>query len=144
MPIDVDTSLLPLTIHTFSGEVVLEDLQHYLATLEGLLVAGNCFASIADFEQMRRMDRSLVKIHADWMKQHREVIKRQWLGVALVFRSPMVRFLLSSLLLLSNFPMPYKTAEVVDQAFPYAARWIEGSGQRLPAAALARVAAAAR
>jgi hypothetical protein len=132
VPIRNFTAHPPVTLHVFSGRVELVDLQEYLASLDLMFESGHRIASVAEFTADCSVDRTLVPVHAEWFRQRERLIAEHWLGVAVVLRAPMLRFLMSSLMLLTRLPMRYRLVEETHRAVPWVVHWIETSGQRPP------------
>jgi hypothetical protein len=128
MPITINRDAFPLTVNRFEGVITPAELAAYLGELDALFAAGHTIASVVVTAQIVRPDRAMVRQHAEWFKARREILARQWLGISLVITSPVLRFLFSSLLLLSPLPMPYVVEESAERARAWAEEKLRAAG----------------
>lgn len=134
MPISVNKSAFPLTVHPMEGLITAPELEAYLKELDKLLAAKKPFVTIVPVGQISRsIDRRLVKLHAEWFEKNRSAVERYWLGLVLFFRNSLLaRFLFSSMLLLVKLPLPYLTTSDSEEAISWAKEALQKNGLSLP------------
>jgi hypothetical protein len=78
------------------------------------------FVVLIDSSVMPALTGSQIQMQGLWMKQHEALIRRRCLGVAFVFKSPLSRFVLSSILLFSPMQAPYQVYATPAEAIAWA------------------------
>jgi hypothetical protein len=137
MPLHINPAAAPLYIVTASGDIPLVEMERYLEALDQIFATGNQMAMVAIAEKMGKIDRRILKTHADWFQKHTRMLQQQWLGLAFYIGSPVIRFFLSSFLLLGSFPMPYTTTSDFEAAVVWAVDILRKHGLK-PSAPITR------
>ncbi len=105
----VDTSRFPLVFVTFTGNKATDDnFQHYLQDLSAIYdrksALGIVFdASSADLPAFRYQ-----RMQADWLAEHRDLIRTYCRGTAYVIPNPLLRPILKSIFALQGQPAPFQ------------------------------------
>ncbi len=104
----IDDSRFPLVVVTGRGEISFADFQQYLVDIERIIKRGRQ-AHVLDFRQAQVPSAEIRRGKAEWFKANRELMQRNVAGTAVVFESPLFRFMLSSIMLLVPIPVPFAT-----------------------------------
>lgn len=120
MPITIDTTSFPILVYTYQGELTLPDTEQYLKKTEEILQEGKPFVSIMRTEKVKRPERRVVQLQAQWFKHNAGQYTNTWLGTVFVFDSALPRFILTSVLLLGNLPIPYTTQSTFEEGLFWA------------------------
>jgi hypothetical protein len=110
MPIQIDQTSFPIIVCTYQHEITYTETEDYLKRLGDLLQTNSPFVSLMRTEKLKRPERNIVQLQAEWFKQNTKRCESAWLGNAFIFDSALPRFILTSVLLLGGgMPMPYTT-----------------------------------
>src|SRR5262245_38420276 len=104
MPHVFDTSDPPLVHAVFRRAISADETRDYIDKLGDLLRRGVRFGVLLDATEVRVADRGSLLLFRDFYKQHREACQRQWVGLAMILGSPVLRFMLTSLLIMVPLP----------------------------------------
>jgi hypothetical protein len=122
MAIRVDLSAWPFINCSVVDSVTIDEMREYLSTLDQIVARGEKFAMLFNVvNKLSIPDRGIVRMQADWFKRNATAARDRWVGLALVFSAPVLRFLMTSLLLVTKLPMPYTLVESAADG----ARWLE-------------------
>ena len=120
MPVRIETKAPTFFIQRLEGNLHAGDMQTLFQDMDKIMAAGQKIGVIVDTERIGKVDTEVVKLAAQWFKQGGKLIGRLWVGYGMVIPSASTRFLLTSLLLITRMPMPYKVFDTYEQA----ARWL--------------------
>jgi hypothetical protein len=132
MPIVVDRTSWPLVFVTAHGSVTSADMSAYLGVVEELVGSGEHFAMHCVIESDIKADRAVVREMATWFKKNAARCAK-WIGLALILKTVVARFLLSSMLLIARLPMPYEVVNSPDAGLRWLARRFRDAKLPLPA-----------
>jgi hypothetical protein len=119
--ISFDDSLWPLLTVSFVGSNSLQDLDAYLATLEGYLHRGERYAVIFDTLRLTTAPSlELRQRQIDWNRKNTPLLRQRSLGTAFVITSPFIRLGLSIMYQVSPPPTPYTVVGELEAA----RRWV--------------------
>lgn len=111
----IDVTSWPVITMTAAGLNTPEQVECRIRQLDELLDLGERFALVIDVRDAKAgggRDRRLT----EWMEARDDVIRRDCACVALVFKSTVVRFMISGVLLVMTRPQPYRVFEAPDEA----------------------------
>ncbi|HEX6839286.1 MAG TPA: STAS/SEC14 domain-containing protein [Polyangia bacterium] len=120
----IDESRYPLVVVTAQGEIPLDDFQQYLVDIERVIRRGRQ-AHVLDFREARVPSAEVRRGKAEWFKQHERLMKEHVAGTAVVFHSPLFRFMLSSIMLIVPIPVPFSTHGVLEEGVAWAERQLD-------------------
>lgn len=119
--IQIDESHSPLVLLRVGNRVSLPDMERYLRGLEDLFARRKPFAAIVLVRDRGELDRKVLGLHGDWTKRNVALLEEYWVGVAFVFPSATLRFLLSAILLAAPSATPHEVFDRPDTAL----RWCD-------------------
>jgi hypothetical protein len=111
MPYTFDASQLPRVRVVFHGDIRLADMAGYERELGLLLGRDQDFGMLLRVRDAGAIEPRVVPTHAAFLDRNRARCAKRWLGLALVFESAAARFLMTSMLLLTKLPMPYRICD---------------------------------
>jgi hypothetical protein len=120
--ITFDDSLWPLLVVRFSGMPTNQQFEEYMARRGSYLARNQKHALIYDTVRFSVLTSEQRQRQIDWLKEHKELMRKLSLGSALIITSPVVRLLLSGILHFSQAATPYHAA----RSLPDAANWCAG------------------
>jgi hypothetical protein len=130
VPIEIDLRSLPLVIHRVSGDVSRDDVTAYIRHHDQMLGKEERVGVMLIVPKGSQIDRSMVEMHAVWMRERRGTLGAQWIGLALVLEAAAARFMLTSFLLMSRMPIPYRVCDSYGEGARFLAdRFLE---ERIP------------
>jgi hypothetical protein len=132
VPIKMDLRSLPLVIHRVEGDVTREDVIGYIRHHDHMLGQGERVGVMLIVPKGSQIDRSMVEMHAAWMRERRGTLGERWVGLALVLEAAAARFMLSSFLLMSRMPIPYRVCNSYGEAARFLAERFLTEGIPLP------------
>jgi hypothetical protein len=132
MPIVVDRTSWPLVFVGAHGAVTPDDMHDYLVVLQEMVSIGDHFAMHFVCENDIKIDRAVVREMATWFKSNAASCAR-WVGLSLVMKTAVARFLLSSMLLVARLPMPYEVVHDDDEGLRWLARKFRDAKATVPA-----------
>jgi hypothetical protein len=115
----IDESRFPVVIVTVRGEIPMDDFAAYLTDIERVIRRGRQ-AHVLDFRAAQVPSAEVRRKKADWFKQHRQLMKDNVAGTAVVFLSPLFRFMLSSIMLVVPIPVPFATHGTLEEGEAWA------------------------
>lgn len=62
---------------------------------------------------------------AAWFKQHERLMKENVAGTAVVFHSPLFRFMLTSIMLIVPIPVPFSTRGLLEEGVAWAEKQLD-------------------
>ena len=131
--ITVDDSHWPLLVARIVGPPSLQEQQAYFAQVLGHLRREERCVGILDTRRMQMTTPEHRKRLAEFTREHHALIRTQLLGCGILITSPMLRLATSVVLHISPLPVPYFITATLPEAAKWAARCLEGVGQRLAA-----------
>lgn len=115
----VDDSSWPLVYITLSGSPDEAQFNGVMAGLDRIIARAEVHGVIFDARTAESPPRHFRQRQTDWIKQHQAELARFSRGIAFVFQSPVMRFVLSSLLLVQSLPMPYCVCATPEEALAW-------------------------
>lgn len=132
VPISIDLSASPLVIHRALGDVTREDVAAYIRHHDHVLAQGERVGVMLIVPKGSKIDRSMVEMHAAWMRERRGTLGERWVGLALVLEAVAARFMLTSFLLVSRMPIPYRVCDSYGEGALFLAERFLAEGIPLP------------
>ena len=120
--IDVDDRHWPLVIYRFNGVVTMSELEAYLKRQDEMLSRRELTMALVLTDKVKMWDTPVLKRQAEWVKEHRDILRRYSLGVALVIQSPLVRGMLRAILWMQPMPQPHAVCSTSAEAL----EWLRG------------------
>jgi hypothetical protein len=120
----IDESRFPLVVVTGHGEIPFEDFQQYLVDIEKIIRRGRQ-AHVLDFRDAQVPSAEVRRGKAEWFKKHKQLMVDNVAGTAVVFHSPLFRFMLSSIMLIVPIPVPFSTHGVLEDGIAWSQRQLE-------------------
>ncbi len=114
--IDVDVRGWPTVVVTFVGDASPADFEGYLAALDRLLERGEPYALILDASTQLNTPRAQRERQALWLKVNHDRIERLSRGTAFVLTSPVMRMVLSAILVLQRLPTRHEVFPTLSAA----------------------------
>ncbi|MEI8255725.1 MAG: STAS/SEC14 domain-containing protein [Deltaproteobacteria bacterium] len=116
----VDVSDWPLIVLTAAGANTSEQIECRIRQLDAHFGRNEPFALVIDARNLARGQRD--GRLTGWLDEKSDVLGRNCAGVALVVKGTLVRFIISSFLVMMKRPVEYKVFESADDA----RRWARG------------------
>lgn len=116
----IDERRFPVVVVTGRGEISFADVQQYLVDIERVIARGRQ-AHVLDFRQAQVPSSQIRRGKAEWFKANKQLMQDNVAGTAVVFQSPVFRFMLSSIALLVPIPVPFSTHASLDDGVAWAA-----------------------
>jgi hypothetical protein len=132
MPAEWNNEYLPVGVYWLYGEITADDIRSYLGEMANRFSRGELRATIVVVDELQKPDRRLLKEFSTFMNEKRELLGRCSLGSATVLRSPLIRFLISSLMLVAPFPMPNRAFDRYSDAVAWITQQLAQGGVALP------------
>ncbi|HEX2570986.1 MAG TPA: hypothetical protein VH877_15610 [Polyangia bacterium] len=120
MPVRIETKAPTFLIQKIEGDLHASDMQSLIQAMDQHLSSGQRLGLIIDTTGIGKVDTEVLKLSAQWFKRAGKSMGQLWIGYGMVIPAASTRFLLSSLLLVTRLPMPYKVFDTYDLA----ARWL--------------------
>jgi hypothetical protein len=117
--IRVDDTHWPLVLSSFLGTPTSDEVDAWLIQMSAVYARDGRFVLLADIAPARP-DLGHVQRIGAWSKKHRDLTRAKCAGVAVVLRSPALRFVISAFYLVVTLPCPM----VVFDDEPPAAVWL--------------------
>lgn len=113
----VDTSRFPLIVVTFTGAKARdENFQQYLKDLSAIYDRKSPLGIIFDAGSADLPAFRYQRMQADWLAEHRELIRTYCRGTAYVIPNPLLRPILKSIFSLQGQPAPFRVVPDVETA----------------------------
>ncbi len=110
MPIAIDESGWPLTLHRAEGDISVVEMEAYLDRVTAFVGRGEPFATLMESRAHIRAERRVGELQLAWLDSHREAAGRLWLGLALVVPTRSRRLILGAALKVVKLPMPHSVS----------------------------------
>jgi hypothetical protein len=120
----IDDGRFPLVLITAHGDISFDDFQQYLVDIERVIRRGRQ-AHVLDFRDAKVPSSEVRRGKAAWFKQHKKLMESNVAGTAVVFHSPLFRFMLSSIMLLVPIPVPFSTHGVLEDGVAWSERQLD-------------------
>jgi len=120
----IDDSRFPLVVVTARGEIPFDEFQQYLVDIERIIRRGRQ-AHVLDFREAKVPSSEVRRGKAEWFKKHRELMAENVAGTAVVFTSPLFRFMLSSIMLIVPIPVPFSTHGQLEDGLAWSTRQLD-------------------
>ncbi len=124
---EIDDSRFPLVVVRFVGLLTDEDFRAYLERAEAVRSRGPN-AAILDATHAGYLPARQRRMQAEWMKRHREMLRRNSLGSAFVVPSPLIRGVLTAILWIADMPGPHVVVETYAEAEEWVRAKLDAAG----------------
>lgn len=112
---------MPLAWVDFLASPTDEDFDAYITFLDEVLALRTPHVTVVRFAPgSGRLSAAQVRRSSQWIKDNAEVIPQCCSGLAMVFESAALRFMLTSFLLMTKIPTAYKVCANDDEALRWA------------------------
>jgi hypothetical protein len=115
----IDESRFPLVVVTAHGHIPLDDFNQYLIDIERVIRRGKQ-AHVLDFREAQVPGPEVRRGKAEWFKKHKKLMQDNVAGTAVVFHSPLFRFMLTSIMLIVPIPVPFSTYGQLEEGVAWA------------------------
>jgi len=123
-----------LMVAQFVGVPSDERIQEYLDWMTRALWTSRGTAVILDASQSSLSHPSFIRRQANWMKQQRQLIIEKSYGTSLVLDGALLRFTLSSILLIAPSPVPMLVHSRFVESLDWAQNVLKQRGHSMPPA----------
>jgi len=120
----IDDSRFPLVVVTARGEIPFDDFQQYLIDIERVIRRGRQ-AHVLDFREANVPSAEVRRAKAEWFKKNKKLMEQNVAGTAVVFLSPLFRFMLSSIMLIVPIPVPFSTHKELEDGIAWSQRQLD-------------------
>ena len=124
--IEVDERAWPLVVFKFRGRTTMEELEGYLARQDAMLARQQTMVSLVLAEEAKLWDTPVMRRQADWIKAHKDELRRLSLGAALVIPSPVIRGMLKAIMWIQPMPQPHTIVATPEDGL----RWLREQVRR--------------
>ena len=118
--IETDTSSWPIVIHRTLGVPNDDQVDAFIRLADELLARGEPYVVIFDSSRAGRVSSYMRRRSSEWLTQNGATLARVCRGTALVFPSAALRFVMSTVLLVSPAPVPHKVCADLDEGLEWA------------------------
>ena len=134
-----------LVLGTFTSPLTDAAFEAFLGDLDVIYQRRKRFVFVLDASRMPDVSVPQRRRQAQWMKENEALFRRYLIGVAFVFSSPALRFVLSSIFLMRPLPVPYTVCSTQEEALAWAGQALRKAGiEPAPMLVQARARPAAR
>jgi hypothetical protein len=130
MPLDAletDESRWPIVVHRTVGIPSERQVDAFIARADAILARGEPHVVIFDNLRSGRTPPYMRKRAMDWLSRNGELMGQSCLGTALVFKSAALRFVMSTVMLVSSHPVPHEVCGTMEEAYDWAERLLAQS-----------------
>lgn len=104
----VDTDKYPLVVVRFTGEASTDvNFARYLDQVRQAYDEGGRLGILFDASSATMPAYAHIRMQADWLEQHKDLMQKQCVGTAYVLPNKMVRTALQMIFALQKQPVPY-------------------------------------
>jgi hypothetical protein len=125
--ISFDEMRYPIVVVTFVGLATDVEFDNYLRGLDEIFARRQKVVTIVDATLAEITPAGQRQKQAAWLKTNVDVLRRYSLGTALVFTSPIFRFVLSTMFVVQPLPTPYVVVGQLDDALVWASTQVKNS-----------------
>jgi hypothetical protein len=125
----------PSAVITCEGVMDQDDTRRFIDTLDAVLRRNERYVTVFDSTKLssfRMPDRDKI---VQWLHENDAELKKLWLGSAVVLSSPALRFVISTVLLVSRPPAPIKVFGSSSEAMAWARARLQSAARPQPARA---------
>lgn len=128
----IDTSQWPIAIHRVEGALSNQQIDAYVDAGTTLLLRGERHVVILDTTRMGRFTAYARARSAQWQQTYRNELERYCLGTAYVVPSPLLRFIVMTVLLVGKLPTPYVVCDSIEEAMTWCRERLADAELRAP------------
>lgn len=133
MPVQVDSSRLPLVLIRFEGTLSDEELAGYLAQLTREVISQRQpYGMIFDAQRVAGVTAKQRRMQAEWMAEHEDALRRHSVGNAFVITSPLIRGALTAILWVRPMPGEHVVVSTVQEAERWVTDRLKARGLSVP------------
>jgi hypothetical protein len=122
---ETDEALWPIVVHRTVGIPTDGQIDAFIARADHLLARQVAHVVIFDNTAAGRASPYMRKRSMDWLKANQTALTKYCLGTALVIRSPALRFVMSTVMLVVSQPVPHDVFATLGQAVGWARERLE-------------------
>ncbi|MCC6875996.1 MAG: hypothetical protein IT378_16935 [Sandaracinaceae bacterium] len=112
----------PIVVHTTVGIPSEQDVRAFVERADALLLRRERHVVVFDNSQAGRVPSYLRDASTEWLARNRDALERHCAGSALVLRSPALRFVMSTVLLVSSHAVIKEVFGTREEAMAWARR----------------------
>jgi len=117
---EVDTSRWPIVIHAVDGALTDEELDAYIHEATLVLQRGEKHVAIMDGSKASWVSAQVRNRARAFQRANRELLGQVCVGTVYVVPSAVLRFVVMTVLLVGQLPMPYFVCETREEAIAWA------------------------
>lgn len=130
--IETDESCWPIVVHTTIGIPSEQDVIAFMERADEILARGQRHAVIFDNSKGGKIPSYLRERSVAYVKRNKEALERLCIAKALVIRSAALRFLMTTLMLVTSHGVREEVFGTLDEAMEFCRRELEREGIRVP------------
>ena len=127
-----DDSMWPILIHETIGVPPEADVRRMLTRSDEALARGETYIVVFDNTHSGSTPKYLRTAAVDWLKANRDALQEHCLGSALVIRSPALRFVMATVLLMTPHTLEQEVFPTRDAALDWCAAKLRAAGAPVP------------
>ena len=121
-PIRIITDHWPVVLHVWDGAPTDAEVDAYIREATEILQRGVPHAVVMDASRVTHASPYSRARKKAWLVEHEVLLRRHCVATGVVLKSPLLRFISSTLMLVRPFPTPYRVFESVEEAMVWAGR----------------------
>jgi hypothetical protein len=125
----------PVVLHVSEGSPTDAQLDAYIEEATRILQQGDRHAVVMDASRLQHVSPYSRARKKTWLVENEALLRRNCLATAVVLKSPLLRFIATTVMLVRPFPTPYRVFDDVEEALAWArCQCAEASASRKQAA----------
>jgi hypothetical protein len=110
----------PVVLHVSEGNPTDAQLDAYIAEATRILEQGEPHAVVMDASGLKHVSPYSRARKKTWLVENEGLLRRNCVATAVVLKSPLLRFIATTVMLVRPFPTPYRVFDNVDEAIAWA------------------------
>ncbi|HEY8431225.1 MAG TPA: hypothetical protein VIL20_22755 [Sandaracinaceae bacterium] len=127
-----DESEWPIVVHSTIGIPSEQDVEDFVRRADAILARGERHAVVFDNTRGGSIPSYMRTRSVEWVERNKEALERLCVAKALVIRSAALRFLMTTLMLVTSHRIPEEVFSTREAAVEWARRQLEAAGVRVP------------
>lgn len=120
--IDTDETRWPVVVHTTVGTPTDAQVDAFIARADAILRRRTPHVVVFDNSNAGKASAYMRQRSMDWLRENGPLMTQHCAGVALVFRSAALRFVMSTVMLVTSHAAPYEVCATLPEALGWAER----------------------
>ncbi|MBX3187130.1 MAG: hypothetical protein KF819_08950 [Labilithrix sp.] len=126
--ISIDTSKWPIVVHTADGTPSNEAIDDYIREATDILLRGEPHVTVLDARRVGKATAYTRARSREWLRERRPELASYCLGAVYVVGSPLLRFVVMTVLVVARLPMPYRVCEELEEGMAWARERLAHAG----------------